>query len=47
MKSMCFPPSAFCLLPTADCIWGWRDGEGSSQASSPGQDVASDNEIKN
>ena len=21
MKSICFPPSAFCLLPTAYCNW--------------------------
>jgi hypothetical protein len=22
MKSICFPPSAFCLLSTAYCVWG-------------------------
>jgi hypothetical protein len=32
MKSICFPPCAFCLLPTAfEGSWSWRDSPPAQQ----------------
>ena len=50
MKSICFPPSAFCLLLTADCLLnlkGLRVGGTLGPYGSLGQDVTAHRERKN
>ena len=48
MKSICSPPTAYCLLPTAYCLLHFREaGWRGLFAGSPGQDVTADTERKN
>jgi hypothetical protein len=46
MKSICFPPSAFCLLTTAYCVGGGGMESSFHRHSSLGQDVTTGRERK-